>query len=281
MADTEDVMHTDYARVARAIAFLTERVREQPALDDVAAYVGLSPFHFQRVFRRWAGVTPKQFLQHLTLEHAKAHLSGTSVLNAAFESGLSSPARLHDHFVTLEAVTPGEFKSGGAGVAMTYGFGQTPFGRALVATTQRGISWLSFDDGAGAEDEMREAWPNASLERDDVAAQTMLDRFFVDEPKAPVRILARGTNFQVRVWNALLRIPEGEVRTYREIASDIGAPQSARAVGNALAANTVAVLIPCHRVIQAAGAVGNYRWTPERKRALLAWEAAKLSRMPA
>jgi AraC family transcriptional regulator of adaptative response/methylated-DNA-[protein]-cysteine methyltransferase len=268
------MMHTDYARVAQAIAFLTERVQEQPALDDVASHVGLSPFHFQRVFRRWAGVTPKQFLQHLTLEHAKTHLENGTVLDATLETGLSSPARLHDHFVTLEAVTPGEFKSGGTGLAVSYGSGQTPFGIALIAQTDRGICFLAFDDG-DAENQLRAEWPNATLRRDDAVAQQLLDMVFVSESPEPVRILAKGTNFQIRVWNALLQIPQGEMRTYGQLANEMGAPKSARAVGNALASNSVAVLIPCHRVIQAAGAIGNYRWHSDRKRALLAWEFAK------
>lgn len=275
MADTDVVMmQNDYARVARAIAFLTERVFDQPALDDVASHVGLSPFHFQRVFRKWAGVTPKQFLQHLTLERAKAHLLGGTVLDASLESGLSSTARLHDHFVTLEAVTPGEFKSGGAGLSVSYGFGQTPFGVALIAQTERGICFLAFDEGE-AESQLRLSWPNATLRRDDAVAQRMLDTLFIQASSEPVRILAKGTNFQIRVWNALLQIPEGETRTYGQLAREIGAPKSARAVGNALASNTIAVLIPCHRVIQAAGAIGNYRWNSDRKRALLAWEFAK------
>ncbi|MBV9269691.1 MAG: methylated-DNA--[protein]-cysteine S-methyltransferase [Candidatus Eremiobacteraeota bacterium] len=268
-------MTTDYVRIARAITFLSERVTDQPQLDEVASHVGLSPFHFQRVFRRWAGVTPKQFLQHLTLAHAKEQLErNASVLDAAYDAGLSSPARLHDHFVSLEAVTPGEFKSGGAGITIRYGFGNTPFGRALIAHTERGICALSFDDGQ-PEAELRAAWPHATLERDDEAAQQTLDDVFLSNRPKNVRVLANGTNFQVRVWSALLSIPEGEVRTYEQLAREIGAPKSARAVGNALAANSVAVLIPCHRVIQATGSVGNYRWNSDRKRALLAWEAAK------
>jgi len=275
MADNEEAMTTDYVRIARAIAYLSERVQDQPQLDDVASHVGLSPFHFQRVFRRWAGVTPKQFLQHLTLQHAKTQLEqNASVLDAALDAGLSSPARLHDHFVTLEAVTPGEYKSGGDGMTIGYGFGDTPFGRALIAQTERGICALAFDDG-NALDDLRAAWPAATLERDDAHAQQSLNDVFLSGERKNVRVLASGTNFQVRVWNALLSIPQGEVRTYEQLAREMGAPKSARAVGNALAANTVAVLIPCHRVIQATGSVGNYRWSPGRKRALLAWEAAK------
>lgn len=275
MADNKEAMTTDYVRIARAIAYLSERVTDQPQLDEVASHVGLSPFHFQRVFRRWAGVTPKQFLQHLTLRHAKEQLERhSSVLDAALDAGLSSPARLHDHFVTLEAVTPGEFKSGGEGMTIRYGFGDTPFGRALIAETERGICALAFENGASF-DEFRNAWPAATLERDDNIAQERLNDVFLSNEPKNVRVLTSGTNFQVRVWEALLSIPQGEVRTYEQLAREMGAPKSARAVGNALAANTVAVLIPCHRVIQATGSVGNYRWNSDRKRALLAWEAAK------
>ncbi len=272
-------MDTDYQRIEQAIRYLSEHVESQPALDDVSSAVGVSPFHLQRLFRRYAGVSPKQFLQHLTLERAKDALDAShSVLDASFEAGLSSPARLHDHFVTLEAITPGEYKTGGEGLEIRYGTAATPFGEVFAAQTVRGICALSFVE-SGSEDALaalRNQWPFATLVADDGAAAGIASRIF--EPsrrQEPIRVVAAGTNFQIRVWRALLEIPYGSVRTYRQIAHAIGAPQSSRAVGNALANNAIAYLIPCHRVIQSTGAIGQYRWQPYRKRALLAWEHAK------
>lgn len=269
-------MDTDYARVASAIAYLTEHRDEQPSLDRLAASVGLSPFHFQRTFRKYAGVTPKQFLAALTLESAKALLSrDASVVDAALDVGLSGPARLHDHFVTIEAMSPGEYKTGGEGVHVTYGFSQTPFGTMLVATTTRGIAMLEFVESTRDFDPALTALPNARWERDDSVAERLAPRLFGDRASKPMRVHVRGTNFQLRVWNALLHVPEGAVRTYGQLAASMGEPDSARAVGNALAHNPVALLIPCHRVIASNGIVGNYKWGSARKRALLAWEAAK------
>ncbi|HEY8312527.1 MAG TPA: methylated-DNA--[protein]-cysteine S-methyltransferase [Candidatus Baltobacteraceae bacterium] len=274
-------MSTDYERIAEAIDYLSRHAAEQPLLEEVAESIGVSPFHFQRTFRRWAGITPKQFLQFLTLEHAKELLDQRhSVLDVAFETGLSSPARVHDHFVTLEAVTPGEYKGHGAGLLIRYGTATTLFGEAFIAQTERGICAFAFLDTDLQQqiDDLHAQWESAELIRDDAAAQTVADRLF--DPAAagtnePLRVVARGTNFQVRVWRALLEIPFGEVRSYEQLATAMGDPKAARAVGNALARNTVGYLIPCHRVILSTGAVGNYRWAPHRKRALLAWEAAR------
>ncbi|HEY8297644.1 MAG TPA: methylated-DNA--[protein]-cysteine S-methyltransferase [Candidatus Baltobacteraceae bacterium] len=273
-------MSTEYDRIAEAIDYLSRHVAEQPQLDDIATTVGVSPFHLQRMFRRWAGITPKQFLQFLTLERAKELLDERrSVLEVALESGLSSPARVHDHFVTLEAVTPGEYKGRGAGLAIRYGVAPTIFGTAFVAQTERGICAFAFVDNDLAQqvDDLRERWNAAELTRDDATAADAVTRIFDGNPDAsePLRLVARGTNFQVRVWRALLDIPFGEVRSYEQLARAIGSPKAARAVGNALARNTVGFLIPCHRVILSTGAVGSYRWSPHRKRALLAWEAAR------
>lgn len=273
------ITNTDYERVERAIRYLSEHVETQPSLDDVAETLGLSSFHMQRIFRRFAGITPKQFLQHLTLERAKDALDGSfSVLDAAYEAGLSSAARLHDHFVTLEAMTPGEYKSGGAGLAIRYGIAQTAFGNTFVASTARGICGLTFAETLDEEiARLHERWPNASLERDDALARQTAQRIFepANDPQRAIRLVAAGTNFQVRVWKALLEIPFGSVRTYRQIAQAIGAPAATRAVASAVASNPIGYLIPCHRVILSTGAVGQYRWQPYRKRALLAWEATR------
>jgi AraC family transcriptional regulator of adaptative response/methylated-DNA-[protein]-cysteine methyltransferase len=267
-------METDYERVARAIDYLVARRADQPSLDEVAAHVGISPFHFQRTFKKYAGITPKQFLAALTLESAKPLLRETNVLDAAMSVGLSGPSRLHDHFVTIDAVSPGEFKSGGAGTTIAYGYAETPFGRIRAGVGARGITMLDFVAVNDVFDPAASPLPHARYERDDARAETIARALF--SPHAdPVNLHVRGTNFQLRVWNALLRIPDGRTSTYGDVARAIGEPSAARAVGNAVAHNPVALLIPCHRVIEGSGALGNYRWGSERKRALLAWEAAR------
>ena len=269
-------MDTDFNRVASAISYLTEHVREQPSLEAVATSVGLSPFHFQRTFRRYAGVTPKQFLAALTLESAKQLLDDdASVLDAALDLGLSSPARLHDHFVAIEAMSPGEYKSGGVALAIRYGFVTTPFGRMFAAETDRGICSLEFVNDDFTFEAEQTPWPRAAFKRDDRVAERIAEQLFLDAGTEPIRVHVRGTNFQLRVWNALLAIAPGQVRSYAQVARAIGEPSASRAVGNALASNPVGVLIPCHRVIASTGTVGNYRWGTARKRALIAWEAAK------
>jgi len=274
------VADTDHYCIEKAIRFLAEHVESQPTLDDVSESVAVSSFHLQRLFRRYAGVTPKQFLQHLTLERAKESLDASgSVLDASLEAGLSSPARLHDHFVTLEAVTPGEYKAGGASLEIRYGIAPTPFGAIFAAQTPRGLCALSFpddDSGGGAIEALGNQWPLATRIADDSVATSIARRLFEkDDRRKPIRLVASGTNFQIRVWQALLEIPFGAVRTYRQIAATIGAPDGSRAVGNALAVNPIAYLIPCHRVILNTGAIGQYRWQPYRKRALLAWEQSR------
>lgn len=270
-------MDSDYERVARAIEYLIEHRNDQPSLDEVASNAGLSPFHFQRIFRRYAGVTPKQFLAALTLESAKSLLDrNASVLDAALDVGLSSPARLHDHFVAIDAMSPGEYKAGGAELEVSYGIAQTPFGAMFAASTPRGIAMLEFVEPDFQFDAARTPLPNASFTRDDAVAEAIAERAFGTNP-APLRLHVRGTNFQLRVWNALMNVPQGAVKTYADLARDIGDPKSARAVGNALGANPVAVLIPCHRVIASTGIVGNYKWGTQKKRALLAWEAARVA----
>ncbi len=264
----------DFKRIATAIDFLIDRRADQPTLDEVAAHVGLSRFHFQRLFKRYAGVTPKQFLAALTLESAKSLLDGdASVLDAALEVGLSSPARLHDHFIAIDAISPGEYKSGGRGVRATYGFAPTPFGTIRVVQTSHGIAMLDFVDDAQPIDPGATLLPHATFVREDHGAEHVAELAF-DDRKEPLRLHVRGTNFQLRVWDALLAMDRGERATYARLAEAIGEPKAARAVGNACAANPIALLIPCHRVIASSGAVGNYRWGARRKRALLAWEAA-------
>jgi AraC family transcriptional regulator of adaptative response/methylated-DNA-[protein]-cysteine methyltransferase len=276
----------DYERVEKAIRYLLENHLEQPQLDDVAAAAGLSPHHLQRVFKRWAGVSPKRFLQFLTVEHAKRLLEESqSVLDAAFETGLSSPGRLHDHFVALEAVTPGQYKERGHGLSIRHGVHPSPFGTVFLAVTDRGICALSFLGGGDEEagdrlTDLRRQWPEATFSTRRAETRALAERVFAAGPgdAEPIRLLVQGTNFQVQVWKALLRIPPGAVTSYERVAQAVGRPRAFRAVGTAVGQNPVSYLIPCHRVIRGLGLVGNYRWGEERKHALLAWEAARRNR---
>jgi len=264
----------DFKRIAVAIDYLIEHRAEQPSLDEVAAHVGLSRFHFQRLFKRYAGVTPKQFLAAVTLESAKPLLDrGASVLDAALDVGLSSPARLHDHFIAIDAMSPGEYKSGGRGIHATYGFAQTPFGTIRVVQTLHGIAMLDFVDDVQPIERLATPLPHATFARDDRGPEHIAKLAFGDRAE-PLRLHLHGTNFQLRVWNALLAMERGERISYARLAGEIGEPKAIRAVGNAVAVNPVAILIPCHRVIATSGAVGNYKWGSGRKRALLAWESA-------
>lgn len=283
---TIDMNSADYALVARAIDYLDERSLEQPVLDDVAAHVGVSSFHLQRVFTRWAGISPKRFLQYLTLEHAKTLLAESRpLLETAYAAGLSGPGRLHDLFVTVEAVTPGEYKALGTGLTIMYGRHETPFGDCLLAVTERGICGLSFVDDeewSAAVAELHAYWPGAVVEERPDATLSTAERLFAGAPRGsdgralgPLSVLLKGTNFQIKVWEALLRTPAGSVTTYGEIARIVESPGASRAVGQAVGANHVAYLIPCHRVIRSSGAVSSYRWGPTRKRAMLGWEAAQ------
>jgi len=272
---------TDYTRVERAIRFLDDHAREQPDLGTVAAAAGLSPHHFQRLFRRWAGISPKRFVQFLTAGHARALLARAhGTLDAALASGLSGPGRLHDLMVNVYAATPGELRAGGAGLVIRCGFAPTPFGECLLARTPRGICHLAFaDDGRRAALQTLAArWPQARLVRDDAGSTTLARRLFA--PAAPrnaqpLALHLHGTNFQIRVWEALIRIPAGAALSYQDLARSLGAPRATRAVASAVAANSVALLIPCHRVLRKSGAFGDYRWGATRKQALLGWEAAQ------
>lgn len=275
-------MEESYQRVARVIRYLDAHHAAQPDLAALAAQAGLSPFHFHRLFHAWAGVTPKDFLQCLTVAHAKALLQrGASVLDAALDAGLSGAGRLHDLCVTLEAATPGELKTRGAGQRIIYGRAASPFGDCLIAATARGVCHLEFvEPGAEAQvpGTLRAQWPAAQYTRDDERATALLAPVFRRAPHAgstPLQAYVTGTAFQLRVWRALLRVPPGTLVTYKAIAAAAGAPRSARAVGNAVGSNPLAFLIPCHRVIRDTGIVGGYRWGATRKRAMLAWESAQ------
>ncbi len=273
---------SDFQRVAEAIRFVDAHAVEQPGLAEVARRLGLSEFHFHRLFRRWAGVTPKDFLQVLTLARAKRLLADSaSLLDASLTLGLSGAGRLHDLFLGLEAMTPGAFKNGGAGLTIDWKILPTPFGDALFAATGKGLCALAFVDGAEAAaptEFLHSRWPAARFRenRAGVAAYAReVSARMRGAVERPLSLAPRGTAFQVKVWQALLAIPEGRVTTYREIAAAIGQPSAVRAVGAAVGANPIAYLIPCHRVIRATGAVGDYRWGAERKTALLAVEGAR------
>jgi AraC family transcriptional regulator of adaptative response/methylated-DNA-[protein]-cysteine methyltransferase len=275
----------DYERVARAIEYLQRNATSQPDLAAAARHLHLSEHHFQRLFTRWAGVSPKRFVQFLTVEHAKARLATTrGVLDLAGALGLSGPGRLHDLFVTLEAMSPGEYKGGGAGLSIRYGVHESPFGVALIAATGRGICGLQFLDGRGDElARLRSDWPAAELRLDPAVTAPLAERIFrplVAPPGRALALLVKGSNFQVKVWRALLELPPGSLATYGDISARIGTPGSARAVGTAVGANPVAWLIPCHRVIRESGALGGYRWGVERKAAMLGWEAARVAGAP-
>jgi len=276
---------TDYERIARVIEFLDQRHTQQPDLATLAREAKLSPFHFQRLFARWAGITPKSFLQCLTHAHARELLRhGESVLDTALEVGLSGPGRLHDLCVTLEAASPGELKSGGDGWTINAGFAESPFGHCLVGEGPRGICHLTFVESQNrttAASAIREDWPLARIEWNDARATRVVAPVFdppsTDRPTG-FRAIVRGSVFQIRVWRALLKIPRGTLVSYSDLAESVGNRSAARAVGSAVAANTLAGLIPCHRVIRQTGVIADYRWGTTRKKALLAWETASRKR---
>ncbi|MDX7766812.1 bifunctional transcriptional activator/DNA repair enzyme AdaA, partial [Aeromonas caviae] len=266
---------SDYARIADAIRFIASQVARQPTLDEIAAHVHLSPFHFQRLFSRWAGVTPKRYLQVLTLERAKALLQESRpLLEVADTLGLSSGSRLYDHFVQLEAVTPGEYKQRGAGLVIDHGVHDTPFGQAFVALTPRGVCNFSFLDDQAPEAPLAalaQRWPAAELREAPSRTQGVIHTMFDGNktPDRPISLHVSGTNFQISVWRALLEIPPARVVSYAQVASAVGSPKAARAVGLAVGANPVALMIPCHRVIQQNGKLGGYHWGETRKQAIM------------
>lgn len=270
---------TDYLLIEKAIEYLEENYQTQPDLAAIAEHVGLSEYHFQRVFTRWAGISPKKFVQYLTLQHAKQVLDESkSVLEATYDAGLSSPGRLHDLFITHEAITPGEYKQKGNGLQIKYSFQPTPFGESLLAITERGICHLSFVNGHGRERAIQEVanqWPNAELKEDTEATRPYQQQIFSQEKvDKPLHVHLKGTNFQVRVWSALLQVPQGSLVSYGTLATMIGKPKASRAVGTAVGHNPIAYLIPCHRVIRQMGQFGSYHWGATRKKAMIGWEAA-------
>lgn len=275
----------DYERIARAIAFMRQHQRSQPDLATIAQQVNLSEFHFQRLFTQWAGISPKRFLQYLTVEYAKSKIAQSrNLLELSLDAGLSGPGRLHDLFVSLEAMSPGEFKAGGAGLEIRYGIHPTPFGRSLIATTPRGICALQFvdeDTPVEGEARLRQAWPGASITHDSAATQGIqqsLGQWMQGDRSQPLVLVVKGTNFQIQVWRALLQIPFGELTTYQHLATAMGQPSAARAIGNAVGRNPIAYLIPCHRVIRTSGELGGYLWGLERKTMMLGWEACRITR---
>lgn len=270
----------DWRRVGRAIHYLTERYTEQPRLEDAADAVGLSPFHFQRLFTRYVGVSPKSFVGHLTLEHAKRELqNGASVLDAAVDSGLSGSSRLHDLSLKIEAMTPGEYARGGRGLCIEYGFADCPFGRVLVMETAKGVCGLAFGNEGEEERmlaDMMSRWPNATFRENHARAEATARKIFEHEGKQEIGLHLLGTPWQVKVWEALLAIPEGKVATYKAIAARMGDAKASRAVGTAVGRNPVSWLIPCHRVLGSDGALHGYHWGLVRKRSMLAMEAARV-----
>jgi AraC family transcriptional regulator of adaptative response/methylated-DNA-[protein]-cysteine methyltransferase len=270
----------DYQRIEQAIEFLARHAREQPRLERVAAQAGLSEFHFQRLFRRWAGISPKRFLQYLTAGRARELLQSTrSALDVSLESGLSGTGRLHDLMVAVHAATPGDIKSRGAGLGIDYGVHMSPFGECLIALTGRGICGVEFLGPLRRREalaRLRAVWPAAKFREHPRATAAVAQRLFNLRPNrdAPLSLFVRGTNFQIKVWEALLRVPAGRVVSYEDLARAAGCPDATRAAASAVAQNAVAYLIPCHRVIRKSGLIGEYRWGSERKHALLAWESA-------
>ncbi len=270
----------NYDRIAQAIDYIRQNFREQPNLDEVAEKIHLSPSHFQRLFTEWAGTSPKKFLQYISVEHAKKTLADgrTTLFDATFETGLSSTSRLHDLFVNIEGMTPAEYKNGGKNLFINYSFAESPFGSLIVASTSKGICYMAFkDDEEKAINNLKTKFPNAAFERKlDLLQQNALFIFQNDWSRLhEIKLHLKGTGFQLKVWESLLKIPMGKLSTYKNIAEQIGNIKASRAVGTAIGSNPVAYLIPCHRVIQSAGNFGGYMWGPTRKAAIIGWESAK------
>ena len=265
-----------YDTVARAIEYIHSRARHQPTLAEVANAVGSSESHLQRIFSAWAGISPKRFLQYLTKEYALQALhNADDLLSVSLDSGLSSPGRLHDLMISCEAMTPGEIKSGGAGVQIGYGYTDTPFGTALIGWTDRGICYLAFCSGDEVQrlDEMKSQWCSAKIEEDSNQAAQYCAQIFPTTPTpGKLHLVLRGTNFQIKVWEALLKVEPGQLVSYGQLAQQLGMPNAQRAVGTAVAKNNIGFLIPCHRVIKGTGESGNYRWGSTRKQAMHVWE---------
>lgn len=275
----------DYSRIEKVIIFLKNNYQRHPTLEEIAAHIGLSPFHTQRLFKRWAGISPKRFIQYLTIGYAKKILKNSgNLLDAAYESGLSGPGRLYDLFVTFDAITPGEYKQKGKNILIQYGIHPCPFGSCLIGITSRGISWLSFfgDEGPGRSlTELTHQWRDAKISENPQATTAYVRRIFNPEAAShhqPLTLFLKGTNFQIKVWEALLRLPAGGLYTYEYLAASIGKPNAIRAAASAVSHNPVSYLIPCHRVLRKSGVISGYRWGPIRKKAIIAWEAAHSDR---
>jgi AraC family transcriptional regulator of adaptative response/methylated-DNA-[protein]-cysteine methyltransferase len=271
---------TDYERIKKAIEYIHQHFQEQPQLERVAKEVYLSPFHFQRLFKKWAGVSPKKFLQYISISHAKKLLEQDATLeSASFEAGLSGTSRLHDLFILIEGMTPGEYKNDGQNLKMRYSFSETRFGTILIASTPKGICHLSFiESRKKALDELRQKWKNASFKEGTDVQQKNVFSFFTDREvrQKKIQLHLKGTDFQLKVWEALLKIPAGNVSSYKTIAGKIHQPAATRAVGSAVGENPVAFLIPCHRVIRSTGLIGDYHWGAVRKKAILGWESSRV-----
>jgi AraC family transcriptional regulator, regulatory protein of adaptative response / methylated-DNA-[protein]-cysteine methyltransferase len=273
---------TNYDRVEEAIEYINSNYQSQPSLDEVAEKIHLSPYHFQRLFTDWAGVSPKKFLQYISIEHAKNILKEqkASLFDAAFETGLSGTGRLHDLFINIEGMTPGEYKNGGENLSINYSFAESPFGDILVASTSKGISHMAFaDDESAALKDLKMKFPNARYKQMvDLIQQNALYIFTHDwKDLDKIKLHLKGTAFQIKVWETLLKIPMGQLSTYGNIAKQLQTPKASQAVGSAVGSNPVAFLIPCHRVIQSTGVLGQYHWGSNRKTAMIGWEAAKIS----
>lgn len=270
----------NYKRIAEAIEYIKNNFKQQPNLDEVAEQVHLSPFHFQRLFSEWAGTTPKKFLQYISIEHAKKLLTNkqATLFDTAFETGLSGTSRLHELFVNIEGMTPAEYKNGGKNLSINYSFAESPFGNLIVASTLKGVCYMAFEeDEVKALNDLQSKFPNAVFQRKlDLMQQNGLFIFQNDWSKLPeIKLHLKGTDFQLKVWEALLKIPMGQLSTYGSIAGEIGNANASRAVGTAIGSNPVAFLIPCHRVIQSSGNLGGYMWGNVRKTAIIGWEGAK------
>lgn len=267
----------NYERIAEAIEFIQENYKDQPTLVQIAEKINLSPFHFQKLFTEWAGVSPKKFLQYISIQHAKQML-GThqaTLFDAAIETGLSGTGRLHDLFVNIEGMTPREYKNKGANLNINYSFGESPFGKIMVASTHKGICYMGFsDDSETTFLELKNRFPNANfVQKSDEIQENALKIYSQDwNDIGKIKLHLKGTDFQLKVWEALLAIPTGRLSTYGELAESIDKPKAARAVGTAIGSNPIAFLIPCHRVIQATGALGGYMWGTTRKAAIIGWE---------
>ena len=281
-AETFSQSAIDFERIEKAIAFLIDNFHDQPGLREIASRIHMSEYHFQRLFSRWVGISPKRFLQFLTKEHAKKLLKkSVNLLDVTYEAGLTSPGRLHDLFVSCEAVTPGEYKARGRGLEITYGYHATPFGECMLATTDRGICGLNFvqnKERSTALASLKSKWQNATLIENPNATRSIVDRIFdplASKHDTPLHLLLNGTNFQIKVWEALIRIPVGAVVSYEDVAAYIGMPGASRAVGNAVGSNPIPFVIPCHRVIRKSAEFGNYGGGKARKMAILGWESVR------